>query len=53
MEEPTIQDKIEKGELFKNIDVTEFKILKGPCPIKPTKSLTEAEIQEFLTPKKE
>ena len=42
-------DKIEKGPLFKGIDVTEVKIYSGPFPvIKPKKALTEKEIKEIL-----
>ncbi len=44
-----IFDKIEKGPLFKGIDVTKVKIYTGPFPvIKPKKELTEKEIKEIL-----
>ncbi len=44
-----VKDKIEKGPLFKGIDVTKVKIYTGPFPvIKPKKALTQKEIQKIL-----
>ncbi len=53
MEEIIFPENIEKGPLFKGIDVTEVKMYTGPFPvIKPTKKLTEEEITELLKPTK-
>ncbi len=53
MEEIIFPEKIEKGLLFKGIEVPEVKMYAGPLPvIKPTKKLTEEEITELLKPTK-
>lgn len=49
VEEVILENEIEK-EIFKN--VTEFKIEKNPPVTKPTKELTQEEIDEFLKPRK-